>query len=421
MQQPMQNLKDISDPITTIDMALVLMAKAFTLNGTTLTNNNQRSSLNPKKMQIAQPGMNIDQDRQMLMVEDNNRLSVDPGIANQYGIGNVITARAEGNGNGINRNQISYEKFDFMAAACAYDEIEKVTVNCTLKDNLQQASTSVIPNVGESNALSKPVTSNLALSSRESTVVNNESVIAPGIFRINPFKASRVYNFMPNKHVKASVRIKPINVSQPYVITKKDVNSNTNGFSPKDVDSTTRTRRTQPRNNPKNDKVPSKSKSGCLLNILDKIKENHRNLQSSTNKKHTSSACNNIKLGVQNEKSKTKNHSANVSKSANQKKHKANVKKSKKLGYKDRLASSRPSKPRTCLNWLPTGRIFYLSGTMTKSSNIESEFDTFVFDTASTFNPQETISKGFLNSTSFIDRFLKLQRQNSSIYLLAVL
>ncbi|GJS32472.1 integrase, catalytic region, zinc finger, CCHC-type containing protein [Tanacetum coccineum] len=59
-------------------------------------------------MQIAQPGMNMDQDRQMLMVEDNvgNQLSVDPGIANQYGIGNVVTARAEENGNGINGNQI---------------------------------------------------------------------------------------------------------------------------------------------------------------------------------------------------------------------------------------------------------------------------------------------------------------------------
>ncbi|GJU82575.1 hypothetical protein Tco_1284940 [Tanacetum coccineum] len=93
----------------------------------------------------------------------------------------------------------------------------------------------VIPKVGESNALSKPVTSNSAPSSQESTVVINERVIALGIFRINPFKASRVDNFVPNKHVKASIRTTPITVSQPYVITKKDVNSNTNGFSPKDI------------------------------------------------------------------------------------------------------------------------------------------------------------------------------------------
>ncbi|GJU64751.1 hypothetical protein Tco_1246586 [Tanacetum coccineum] len=203
-----------------------------------------------------------------------------------------------------------------------------------------------------SNALSKLVTSNSAPSSRESTVVNNERVIAPGIFRINPFKASRVDNFVPNKHVKASIRTKPITVSQSHVITKNDVNSKTNVFFPNNVESTTRTRRPQPRNNPKSDKVPFKSKSSCLSNKLEKIKENHRSLQSSNYPDHTSSECNNIKLAIQNEKSEVicatckqclitanhdecvlqyvngmksikKNQSANVSKSANQKKHKA--------------------------------------------------------------------------------------------------
>ncbi|GKA02874.1 hypothetical protein Tco_0675655 [Tanacetum coccineum] len=222
------------------------------------------------------------------------------------------------------------------------------------------------PKVDESNALSKPVTSNSAPSSRESTVVNNERVIAPGIFRINPFKAHRVENFVPNKHVKASVGTKLITVSQPHVITKNDVNSKTNGFSPKDVKSTTRTRKPQPMNNPKSDKVPFKSKSSCLSNKLEKIEENHRSLQSSNYPDHTSSECNNIKLAIQNEKSKVicatckqclitanhddcvlqyvngmksrkKNQSANVSKSENQKKHKPRVWKPKKVGSKERL------------------------------------------------------------------------------------
>ncbi|GKD38744.1 hypothetical protein Tco_1258951 [Tanacetum coccineum] len=188
LQHPMQNPEDISNPTTTFDMALALIAKAFTLNDTTPTNNNQRSSSNPNNMQIAQPGMNMDQDRQMLMVEDNvgnqfrpnamqnvrnrvvlnasqnpgvhnvgnqNGLSVVSEIANQYGNGNVVTAPAEGNDNGINGNpircyscrgeeagiQLNSEEFDFMAAADAYNEIEKVTANCNLQDNLQQAST----------------------------------------------------------------------------------------------------------------------------------------------------------------------------------------------------------------------------------------------------------------------------------------
>ncbi|GKA93730.1 hypothetical protein Tco_0815716, partial [Tanacetum coccineum] len=160
-----------------------------------------------------------------------------------------------------------------------------------------------LPKVGKSNALSKPVTSNSTPSSCESTVVNNERVIAPGIFRINPFKAFRVDNFVPNKCVKASVRTKPIIVSQPHVITKNDVNSKTNGFSPKDIKSTTRTRRPQPRNNPKSDKIPFKSKSSCLSNKLEKIEENHRSLQSFNYLGHTSSKCNNIKLATRNEKS----------------------------------------------------------------------------------------------------------------------
>ncbi|GKB07921.1 hypothetical protein Tco_0836205 [Tanacetum coccineum] len=76
------------------------------------------------------------------------------------------------------------------------------------------------PKVGEMNALSNQVTSNSVPSSQESNIMKNDNVLSPGIFRMNPFKASRVDNFVPNKHVKASVRTKPITVSQPHVITK---------------------------------------------------------------------------------------------------------------------------------------------------------------------------------------------------------
>ncbi|GJT96929.1 hypothetical protein Tco_1092447 [Tanacetum coccineum] len=218
MQQPMKNLKDISNPTTAIDMALGLMAKAFKLNNTTPTNNNQRSSSNPHNLQIAQPGMNMDQDKQMLMVEDTVRNQFRPNAwqivgnpngynavqnvgnqlghnavqnlniqnsANHSGNGNVVAERAEGNRNGNNENQIrcynyqgvdhyarnctvkprkrdatylqtqlhiaqkeeaviqlNSEEFDFMAAASAYDEIEEVNANDTLKAILQQALTS---------------------------------------------------------------------------------------------------------------------------------------------------------------------------------------------------------------------------------------------------------------------------------------
>nr|GEV48564.1 hypothetical protein [Tanacetum cinerariifolium] len=68
MQQPMPNPKDITDPTTVMNMALALMAKAFKLNYSTPTNNNQRISSNPRNRQIAQPGMNMGQDRKMQMV-----------------------------------------------------------------------------------------------------------------------------------------------------------------------------------------------------------------------------------------------------------------------------------------------------------------------------------------------------------------
>ncbi|GKA19991.1 hypothetical protein Tco_0699906 [Tanacetum coccineum] len=150
MPQPMQNPKDSSDPTTAMNTTLALLAKAFKVN-TIPTNNNQRSSLIPRNSQIAQPDMNTSQDIKMQMVDDNNvenmnGLSVVPEIANQYGNRNVVTTLAEDNGNGINEEeagiQSTKEEFEFMAAADAYEETERVKVNYTLEATLQQASTS---------------------------------------------------------------------------------------------------------------------------------------------------------------------------------------------------------------------------------------------------------------------------------------
>nr|GFA65791.1 retrovirus-related Pol polyprotein from transposon TNT 1-94 [Tanacetum cinerariifolium] len=82
----------------------------------------------------------------------------------------------------------------------------------------------------EFHALSKPVTSNSVSAPQESKVVNNDKVIAPGLFRINPFKTSREEKHVPNT-IRASAKTKPITVSQPPVFTKKDVNSDSNALS----------------------------------------------------------------------------------------------------------------------------------------------------------------------------------------------
>nr|GEZ04709.1 retrovirus-related Pol polyprotein from transposon TNT 1-94 [Tanacetum cinerariifolium] len=122
------------------------------------------------------------------------------------------------------------------------------------------------------------------------------------MFRINTFKSSREEKHVPNK-VRASVRINPIIVSQPPVVTKKGVNSDSNGLSSTGVDNT-KTRRPHPRSNTKNDKVPSVSKSSCSKNKEVDVEEHHRKLLLSRNKKHMSYECNNVKLATQNVKSK---------------------------------------------------------------------------------------------------------------------
>nr|GEV08699.1 hypothetical protein [Tanacetum cinerariifolium] len=602
MQQPMQNLKDILKPTTALDMALELMAKAFQLNNTTPTNNNQTNSSNPCYRQIAQSVQN----QGIQNVGNQNGLSVVPKIANQHGNGNVIAAWDDGNSNGINRNpitcyncqggdhyasncttkprkqdasylqkqmqiaqkeeagiQLTSKESDFMAAAGACKETERDNANCTLENNLQQASTSgvfvsqkaksreesyflntsktanvsksfsipneefsddttpsvarkflnevkitivtlqrvvkqkmtldihnwpssthpeihkivkdeifpivnqvdarvlnlkiqflkkaakfvrdfkslakkadeylakhkalelkierllravvsqdimsvvqnnsvvdssnlqtelerkppfsgsklyyvtpfpkssVLPKVDKTNSLSKTITSNSAPSIRESKGVQTVNVIAPIIFRTNHSKTSRVDNVFPNEPVKASVRTKPITVSQPHVITKNNVNSKTNGLSPKDVRSTTKTRRPLPKNSPKNDKqcLIIANHDVCVLNHVNGIN------------------------------SHGKKQKENVSNIANQTEHKAQVWKSKNVGSKERLASPKPRKPRSCLRWSPNGRIFNFYGKIIATTEPACRSDCSKGDNACTSNPQEPISRRFPNST----------------------
>ncbi|GJV15466.1 retrovirus-related pol polyprotein from transposon TNT 1-94 [Tanacetum coccineum] len=355
--------------------------------------------------------------------------------------------------------QSTQEEFKFMATADAYEETERVKVNCTSEDTLQQASTSgtqcdnapVYDSDGSTevpkdencydhdifnmlthevqytdlqieldrtkekleNCIIKKekeyavllnnwytkceeckydkiscdkayndmqqkierlqaqlgdlkVTSNSAPSTRESKVVQTVNVIAPSIFRTNPSKKS-----------------------------KQQANSDSNRFSSTRVNNTAKTRRPHPRSNSNTDRVSSKSKSSCLLNNVEKIEENHRNLQSSSNQKRMSSECNNITLAIRNAKSEivcvmckqclvTANHdvcvlnyvndmnsradnqSANVLICANETKHKVQIWKPKNVRSKERLALPKPSKPRMRLRWHPPERCLTLKERLSK-------------------------------------------------------
>ncbi|GJU01869.1 putative ribonuclease H-like domain-containing protein [Tanacetum coccineum] len=142
-----------------------------------------------------------------------------------------------------------------------------------------------------------------------------------------------------------------------------------------------------------------------------------------------SSKCNNIKLAIRNDKSEvvcamckkcliTTNHDvcvlnyvndmkphgkkqkAKVSNIANQMKHKPQVWKPKNVGPKERLASPKPSKPRMCLRWSPTGKMFDFKGKLIASSESNG-------DKACTRNAQEPTIKRFPNSIFFLGRNLE--------------
>nr|GFB78881.1 hypothetical protein [Tanacetum cinerariifolium] len=129
----------------------------------------------------------------------------------------------------------------------------------------KQPNVEILSKIGETNALSKPVTSNSVSTPQVSKGVNNDKVIAPGMFRISPDKVSREAKKVPN-----TVRL-----------------------------DNTKTRRPQPRSNTKNDRVPSASKSSQSMNKDVKVEEHYRNLLLSKKNKHSSSACNKSKIESQ--------------------------------------------------------------------------------------------------------------------------
>nr|GEU87127.1 hypothetical protein [Tanacetum cinerariifolium] len=182
--------------------------------------------------------------------------------------------------------------------------------------------------------------------------------------------------------------------------------------------------------------VPSVSRSSCSKNKEVEVEEYHRNLLLSKNKKHMSSECNNVKVATQNVNaivvcamckqclistnhdvcllnyvndmnSHGKKQKENVSNNENQKKQKPKVIKPKKVGSNERLASHKPSKPRSFLRWSPTGRLFDLKGKIIASSKSESQSDCSNGDNSCTSNPLEpTIKRNLKLLINFIWMFL---------------
>nr|GFB47363.1 retrotransposon protein, putative, unclassified [Tanacetum cinerariifolium] len=235
---------------------------------------------------------------------------------------------------------------------------------------------------------------------QESKVVNNDKVTALGMFRINPFTNSREEKHVPN-NVSASARTKLITVLQPSVITKKEVNSDLNGFSSTGIEYT-KTRRPQPRSNTKKDRVLSASKNGRSKNKEAKVEEHNRNLLLFKNKKHMSSACNNFTLDSQNVYSTivcamckkcliSVSHDECLLNYVNDKNSRGNKQTENFHSKKNKRNKSR--------RWSPTGRMFDLNSKIIASSESESQSDCSKGDNVCTSNHVEPTIKRFPNAT----------------------
>ncbi|GJS60121.1 integrase, catalytic region, zinc finger, CCHC-type containing protein [Tanacetum coccineum] len=412
LQHPMQNPGDISNPTTAFNMALALMAKAFTLNDTTPTNNNQRSSSNPSSMQIAQPGMNMDQDRQMLMVEDNvgnqfrpnamqnvgnqvvlnasqnpgvqnvgnqNGLSVVSEIANQHGDGNVVTAPAEGNGNGINGNTIrcyNCQGEDHYASNCIVKprKLDANWIPAYLQKQMQIAQKEeagiqltceefdFMADAGACEETERGNSDEAVYDSDGSTEVHHsENCYDNDIF--NMFTQEEQYTEL----------LEPI--PEPHQVQQ----NNSNVIS----------------------EVSSVEQSGGIV-------EQHPATVEET-RAYFESLYNNLATEVEKvQLVKIANKETNAELTTKLARYKNQEKcfeisqeKYDKLERwsKERFASPKPSKPRSCLRWSPTGRLFDLKGKIIASSESESPSDCSKGDNACNSNPQEPINKRFPSST----------------------
>nr|GEX47452.1 hypothetical protein [Tanacetum cinerariifolium] len=357
MKQPMINLKDIFDPTTAMNMALVLIVKEFKLNYSTPTNNNQIISSNPRNRQVAQPVQNVRnqvvhnavQNPSIQNVKNHNGLiivlRIDNPNANQTGNGNVVAARAEGNANKNNGDLY---------------KVEKVNASCILMANLQQTSTSstqtdsvmsmikmdqlrvqnfkiqflkeAVKFVRDFKSLAKEADESLAkhkalefeigpllraVVSQDimSIVQSNLGVDTSNLQTELKHTKERFENCIikkENEYAKhwndwykkcEECKYDKISYDKAYNDMQQKIEwlqAQLGDQKGKRVDNTAKTRRPQPRSNIKNDRVPSASKSSCIKNKEVEVEEHHRNLLLSKNKKHMSSeylGCSKHKTG----------------------------------------------------------------------------------------------------------------------------
>nr|GEV14819.1 integrase, catalytic region, zinc finger, CCHC-type, peptidase aspartic, catalytic [Tanacetum cinerariifolium] len=283
--------------------------------------------------------------------------------ANQHVNGNVVAAWDEGNANGNNGDT---------------DEIKEVNANCILMANLQQASTlgiqigraPIYDSDGSSEAKSREEvyfsnTSKMANVLKSFSIPNKEySDDTPSVawkflseVKDTLVTLQRVFKHRMNGNI---TNLSSLTHQEIHKIFKDEIiplinqiDTRVQNFKNKFVKEAAEFVR---------DFTSLAKQAG---DSLDKIKalefENSRLLkavQCLIDDNHV--VCGHNYVNDMN--SRAKKQKANVLNVVNQTKLKLKVMKPNKVGSKERLASPKPSKPRTYLRWSPTGRIFNFKG-----------------------------------------------------------
>nr|GFC23575.1 hypothetical protein [Tanacetum cinerariifolium] len=111
-----------------------------------------------------------------------------------------------------------------------FQKLENANVELEFQDSskntkfAKQPNVVTLPKIGETNALSKPVTSNSVSKPPVSKGVKNDKVIAPGMFRISPDKVSREAKKVPNTDVISKVDCAKCLISVNHKVCLNSVN-----------------------------------------------------------------------------------------------------------------------------------------------------------------------------------------------------
>nr|GEZ11335.1 retrovirus-related Pol polyprotein from transposon TNT 1-94 [Tanacetum cinerariifolium] len=246
------------------------------------------------------------------------------------------------------------------------------------KDNNQDSSkktkfakqpiAEILPKIGETNALSKPVTSNSVSTPPVSKGLDNTKTRRP-----QP-RSNTKNDRIPSASKSSRSKNKEVKVEEHHrnlLLSKKNKHSssacNNSKFNSPNVIT----------------KVVCAMCKKCLNSVNhDECLVNYVNGKNSGSRKHK----------------------ATVSKNETQTKYQPKASKPKKVGTLESLATPKPRKPRLLLRWSPTGRLFNHDGKLIAPSKSESQVDYSNGDNACTSNTMEPTIKWFPNSTSLLSR-----------------